>query len=338
MAGDYGDSMWSSNPWGAALLTGLGGAAGAFPTNTSGSGSSSGTTNLTSSADALSQLVNAINLGQTQTTSQQLDPETQAFLNKLMSHFSDIASTGVDMSGFTGSGLSDINRSFNGAQTNLDTNLAARGLSTSPVAAAASAGLQAQRATQQSTFLNSIPLLKNQLQLANLTPAANFFSMIPRTVSSTGTQTGSTTQTGNQVQQGSTNQNQQSNQNYKQASGGGWGSLLGGLASVGGMLAMASDKNIKENIMDDTMPHDMAFKAVMKLKPKTFNYKGESVSEGHHGFIAQDVEKVLPHAVKNIGGVKHIDYAAMIPTLVKAVQHMGKMQQVRIAAGKEPKE
>jgi Chaperone of endosialidase len=330
-------SMFQSNPWTAGLLTAAGGIAGAFPQNTTTSGSSSGNTNLTSNASALSSILNNVNLQQGQTTSTQLDPATQAFLTQLMSGYTGLANTGTDMSGYTGSGLSSINQTFNGAQTNADQSLAARGLSTSPVAAAATANIQAARAGQQSQFLNSIPLIQNQLRQANLGSAANFFSMVPKTVSTMGTQTGTTSQIGNQSQAGNSVQNQSSNQNYKQSSGGGVGGFLSGLASVGGALALASDKRIKENIENESMSPEMAYKAVKALKPKTFNYKGEAVGNGHHGFIAQDVEKVMPHAVRDIGGIKHIDYAAIIPTIVKAVQHVGTMKEEKIAKSTERK-
>ena len=74
---------------------------------------------------------------------------------------------------------------------------------------------------------------------------------------------------------------------------------LFGLGSALGSAWIGSDIRIKENIrrvgtLDNGLP------------VYTFTYK--SGGPVHMGVMAQDVEKVNPSAVKEIGGIKHVDY------------------------------
>ena len=59
----------------------------------------------------------------------------------------------------------------------------------------------------------------------------------------------------------------------------------------------SSDERIKENIVD--ISDNQALIALRKLKPKTYNYKSviNDVSKNVYGFIAQEVEEVLPYSV-----------------------------------------
>ena len=84
-----------------------------------------------------------------------------------------------------------------------------------------------------------------------------------------------------------------------------------------------SDKNTKENISYISTAIDI----VNDLKPATFDRNEEyGGSKDHAGFIVQDVETVLPHAVS--GGVpetnnmKSIHYNHFIPYLTKAIQEL----------------
>lgn len=89
-----------------------------------------------------------------------------------------------------------------------------------------------------------------------------------------------------------------------------WGHASGGSNNYGGYfegdlvytgsLIHASDANLKENIQS----YSGALSQIMSLTPRTFNYKtgpevkGFSFSPGkHYGFIAQEVEKILPDLV-----------------------------------------
>lgn len=72
----------------------------------------------------------------------------------------------------------------------------------------------------------------------------------------------------------------------------------GWLASALPMLAM-SDRRVKENIKSIGKTHD-------GQTLYRYNYKGSP--QVHIGLIAQEVEKKHPEAVKEIGGIKHVDY------------------------------
>jgi trimeric autotransporter adhesin len=99
-----------------------------------------------------------------------------------------------------------------------------------------------------------------------------------------------------------------------------------------------SDKNQKENIQDISYGLD----AVMKLKPISFRWKDKNCSLGtgnNLGFIAQDLEKVIPDVVvhsitppeeienaRNEKGIEldpetyGVKYSELVPVLVKAMQ------------------
>ena len=103
---------------------------------------------------------------------------------------------------------------------------------------------------------------------------------------------------------------QQQNQNYQQQQAGMYG-LMGGILKGGIGLLGASDERMKENITkigsvltphgDDDLPiYSYKFK-------KGFDPSGAT----HIGPIAQDVEKLDPTAVREIGGIKHINYTKL---------------------------
>lgn len=105
-----------------------------------------------------------------------------------------------------------------------------------------------------------------------------------------------------------------------------------------------SDARAKENVR--TIKSGLA--SVLSLRPVSYNWKQEAVMQslstdasekndttlnvGHgpseenqtqYGFLAQEVEKVLPNAVKtDADGHKMINYTAIIPILVQAVQEL----------------
>lgn len=80
-----------------------------------------------------------------------------------------------------------------------------------------------------------------------------------------------------------------------------------------------SDRRLKENIQPLSVS---ALDAILKLKPSTFNWK----KTGAHGtgFIAQDVQEVLPEAVaeSDITGDLTLNDAYFTPYLVKGVQEL----------------
>jgi len=84
-----------------------------------------------------------------------------------------------------------------------------------------------------------------------------------------------------------------------------------------------SDRLSKRNIEDSSYGLD----AVNNLRPRRFFWKNEIRSkEKQIGFIAQEVEEVLPEAVRGYEGDKGILDHALISVLTKAVQELS--QQV----------
>jgi hypothetical protein len=98
-------------------------------------------------------------------------------------------------------------------------------------------------------------------------------------------------------------------------------SAIGGIASAG--LALLSDETTKF----DVKRIDTALETLRNLKPVTFHYKEEfstSPERMHHGFIAQEFQKVLPDATyfdESIGKMC-IDTGDVIGLLVRANQEL----------------
>ena len=102
---------------------------------------------------------------------------------------------------------------------------------------------------------------------------------------------------------------------------GGAMSAIGGIASAA--IGLFSDETTKNNIerIDD------ALATLRQLKPVTFQYKEEfstSPERLHHGFVAQEFQKVLPDAtyVDESTGKLCIDTADVIGLLVRANQQL----------------
>ena len=96
---------------------------------------------------------------------------------------------------------------------------------------------------------------------------------------------------------------------------------IGGIASAG--LSLLSDETTKS----DVKRIDTALETLRNLKPVTFHYKEEyssSPERMHHGFIAQEFQKVLPDATyfdESIGKLA-IDTGDVIGLLVRANQEL----------------
>ena len=87
-------------------------------------------------------------------------------------------------------------------------------------------------------------------------------------------------------------------------------------------LSCSSDRRLKTNIV----PLESAdgLEALLKLNPVTYNWKTEAATTSPHtGFIAQDVQPVLPDLVsQGPDGYYTLNYAGLTPYLVKAVQEI----------------
>jgi hypothetical protein len=103
-------------------------------------------------------------------------------------------------------------------------------------------------------------------------------------------------------------------------------SLVGNGAVYASSFIYSSDKRLKENIQ----PLDKGILTLMQLNPVSFTWKKDidtlHAGQNDIGFIAQDVEKIVPEVVQTDGktGYKTIDYPRLVPILVQAIQEQQK--------------
>ncbi|MDP1695310.1 MAG: tail fiber domain-containing protein [archaeon] len=84
-----------------------------------------------------------------------------------------------------------------------------------------------------------------------------------------------------------------------------------------------SDIQYKKNIN----PLNYGIDEIMKMKPVTYYWKNDSTNEGKQiGFIAQEMVKIVPEVVDGEEGSYGLNYAHLIPVLVKAIQE----QEIKI--------
>jgi uncharacterized small protein (DUF1192 family) len=84
-----------------------------------------------------------------------------------------------------------------------------------------------------------------------------------------------------------------------------------------------SDQAFKENIH----PLQHPLEKIMQLEGVTYNYKPETglETDNRPGFIAQNVEKVVPIAVaEDENGMKYVNYSSLAPILVESVKELSK--------------
>lgn len=89
---------------------------------------------------------------------------------------------------------------------------------------------------------------------------------------------------------------------------------------VAGGMALTSDLRLKQNIM----PVSEGLSTVLKLNPVRYENKmGASYAKTENGFIAQEIQKVLPFLVSegtDKDRLLSVDYISIIPVLTKAIQ------------------
>lgn len=92
-----------------------------------------------------------------------------------------------------------------------------------------------------------------------------------------------------------------------------------GNINISGVVNQSSDARLKKNI--STLTSGLA--TINRLRGVRYNWKDESKTENKIGFIAQEVEEVLPELVKTReDGFKGINYAEMTAVLVEAVKEL----------------
>lgn len=83
-----------------------------------------------------------------------------------------------------------------------------------------------------------------------------------------------------------------------------------------------SDNKFKENVENVTS----CLEKILKLEAKSFKYKGNDTK--HIGYIAQEVQKVVPEVVtEDEKGTLYVSYSEIIPLLSEAIKELHAMVQ-----------
>ena len=82
----------------------------------------------------------------------------------------------------------------------------------------------------------------------------------------------------------------------------------------------SSSRKLKTNIQPITSEEA---NKLFELTPVTFDFKNEALGKDQRGFIAEDVEQIIPQIVSTVDDKKSIDYTGIIPYLVKVIQEQG---------------
>ena len=91
--------------------------------------------------------------------------------------------------------------------------------------------------------------------------------------------------------------------------------VVSGDVSFPAAPTLTSSVTLKENISE----YKHGLSAIMNMKPVTYNRKKKPGTQ-EFGFIAEEMEKVLPTVVSSPNNVKSIKYTEIIPVLVSALQ------------------
>lgn len=82
-------------------------------------------------------------------------------------------------------------------------------------------------------------------------------------------------------------------------------------------LTQTSSGEVKKNIVKMTVEEA---RKILQLLPVTFDFKNEDYGTDRRGFIAEDVEKVIPQLVSHDSETASLDYISMIPYLVGVIK------------------
>src|SRR5579864_2997768 len=111
------------------------------------------------------------------TTTPTMDPAYGPLQNSVLNLVQQRLASSADLSGYEGSGISAINKTYANTAATQNNNLTARGLASSPVAATVDATRENARAGDVAGFQNSIPLLQRSLQGEDLNQAAGVLGL-----------------------------------------------------------------------------------------------------------------------------------------------------------------
>lgn len=98
---------------------------------------------------------------------------------------------------------------------------------------------------------------------------------------------------------------------------------------IASSATFTSDAQFKQDVREEKS----ALETITLLKPVTYTFKADNKFEIafpagiQHGFIAQEVEKVMPelvvdNKVDGVGSYKSVNYIALIPVLTKSIQEL----------------
>ena len=93
------------------------------------------------------------------------------------------------------------------------------------------------------------------------------------------------------------------------------------ILNAAGAWTNASDISYKENIADIAY----GLNTIMKLKPRYYTMKGSDKKQ--IGFIAQELEEIIPEVVEGQDGSKGISYGNLNAAIVKAIQELNKKME-----------
>jgi hypothetical protein len=81
-----------------------------------------------------------------------------------------------------------------------------------------------------------------------------------------------------------------------------------------------SDARLKENIQ----PLNYGLQTIAQLRPVSYRWKDNPAGDAHLGFLAQEVQALIPEAVHDAGNGQPLgmQYSELIPVLVKAIQEL----------------
>jgi len=114
----------------------------------------------------------------------------------------------------------------------------------------------------------------------------------------------------------------------------GWAGYFDGRVWAAYGISQPSDARLKKDIAD--LPYGL--RDLAALRAVIYKWKDKERGDGRHlGFLAQELQKVVPELVSKDAstGMLSVDYPALVPVLVKAIQEQQAIiqrQEVRIAA------
>ena len=129
------------------------------------------------------------------TTNPVLSPELQSLLSSLTSITGNMNANVPTTDQLVGQNTQTINKNAGIASQSANAIMAARGLSTSPVAGTTAANIDNNRIGQITTAQEQAPYEQQQLQLQALSPALSLASLYPKGSTSSGTSSQTTNQT-----------------------------------------------------------------------------------------------------------------------------------------------